>query len=136
MAYLERLRAEVPPSLVELLEIPGLGPKTVRQLHEELGIATLDELRQAAEAGRLRDAQGPLERTEQLILEGIDRLSRAQPPGGCYLHQAEEHIAALIDGPRRRRRASARSSRPARSAGGRRRSATSTSSRRRPTRRR
>ena len=34
MAYLERLRAEVPASLVELLQIPGLGPKTVRQLHE------------------------------------------------------------------------------------------------------
>ena len=37
MAFYERLRAEVPPSLVELLQIPGLGPKTVRQLHAELG---------------------------------------------------------------------------------------------------
>ena len=56
MAYYDRLRAEVPPSLVELLQIPGLGPKTVRQLNAELGIETIDDLRAAAEAGRLRDA--------------------------------------------------------------------------------
>ncbi|MEO5941038.1 MAG: helix-hairpin-helix domain-containing protein, partial [Candidatus Limnocylindrales bacterium] len=54
MAFLERLRAEVPASLVELLRIPGLGPKTVRQLHEDLGIATMAELKSAAQAGRIR----------------------------------------------------------------------------------
>jgi DNA polymerase (family 10) len=95
MAYLERLRTEVPASLVELLEIPGLGPKTVRQLHEDLGIATMDQLREAAENGRIRTIRGLSERTEQLILEGIRRLE-AQPPRRLYLHQAEEHIAALI----------------------------------------
>src|SRR2546425_133304 len=67
MAYLERLRGEVPASLVELLEIPGLGPKTVRQLHEELGIATMDQLREAAESGRIRTLRGLSERTEQLV---------------------------------------------------------------------
>jgi len=95
MAYLERLRTEVPASLVELLEIPGLGPKTVRQLHEDLGIATMDQLQEAAENGRIRTIRGLSERTEQLILEGIRRLE-AQPPRRLYLHQAEEHIAALI----------------------------------------
>ena len=44
MAFLDRLREEVPASLVDLLRIPGLGPKTVRQLHEELGIATMSDL--------------------------------------------------------------------------------------------
>jgi DNA polymerase (family 10) len=96
MAYLERLRAEVPASLVELLEIPGLGPKTVRQLHEELGIETMDQLREAAAGGRIRSVRGLSERTEQLILEGIERLA-AQPPRRLYLHQAEEHIAALTE---------------------------------------
>ena len=47
-AFYERLRAEVPPSLVELLQIPGLGPKTVRQLHQELGI----EIARRPAAGR------------------------------------------------------------------------------------
>jgi DNA polymerase (family 10) len=48
MAYHDRLRAEVPPSLVELLGIPGLGPKTVRQINAELGVETVDDLRIAA----------------------------------------------------------------------------------------
>jgi DNA polymerase (family 10) len=96
MAFLERLRSEVPASLVELLEIPGLGPKTVRQLHEELGIATMEHLREAAENGRIRTLRGLSERTEQLILEGIQRLA-SQPPRRLYLHQAEEHIAALTE---------------------------------------
>jgi len=45
LGYLDRLRAEMPASLIGLLELPGLGPKTVRQLHEELGITTMDDLR-------------------------------------------------------------------------------------------
>ncbi|HEX2754284.1 MAG TPA: DNA polymerase/3'-5' exonuclease PolX [Candidatus Limnocylindrales bacterium] len=96
MAFLDRLRAEVPASLVELLQIPGLGPKTVRQLHEELDIATMAQLREAAESGRIRTLRGLSERTEQLILEGIRRLE-AQPPRRMYLHEAEEHVAALVD---------------------------------------
>jgi DNA polymerase (family 10) len=96
MAYLERLRSEVPASLIELLQVPGLGPKTVRQLHEDLGIATMEQLREAAENGRIRTLRGLSERTEHMILEGIARLA-AQPPRRLYLHQAEEHIAALTD---------------------------------------
>ncbi len=74
MAYYDRLRAEVPPSLVELLQIPGLGPKTVRQLNAEAGIATMDDLRAAAESGRLRQLKGMSARTEALVLEGIAKL--------------------------------------------------------------
>jgi DNA polymerase (family X) len=94
MSFLERLRAEVPASLVDLLRIPGLGPKTVRQLHVELGIATMDELKAAAESGRLRSVRGLSHRTEQLVLEGIRRLE-TQPPRRLFLYQAEEHVAEL-----------------------------------------
>jgi DNA polymerase (family 10) len=96
MAYLERLRSEVPATLVELLRLPGLGPKTVRQLHEELGIATINQLKAAAEAGRVRAVRGLSERTEQLILDGIRRIE-SEPPRRMYLHEAEEHIAALTE---------------------------------------
>ena len=95
MRFLEKLRAEVPASLVELLQIPGLGPRTVRQLHEELGIATLDELRNAAESEAIRGVRGLSERTEQLIIEGIARLETQ--PRRLLLHQAEAHIAALVE---------------------------------------
>jgi DNA polymerase (family 10) len=96
MAYLERLRSEVPASLVDLLEVPGLGPKTVRQLHVELGIEDMAGLKAAAEAGRVRTVRGLSERTEKMILDGIARI-QAAPPRRLYLHQAEEHIAALTE---------------------------------------
>jgi DNA polymerase (family X) len=96
MAYLDRLRSEIPASLVELLEVPGLGPKTVRQLHVELGIRDMAGLKAAAETGRVRTVRGLSERTEKLILEGIARIE-SEPPRRLYLHQAEEHIAALTE---------------------------------------
>jgi DNA polymerase (family 10) len=95
MRFLDKLRAEVPASLVELLQIPGLGPRTVRQLHEELGITSLEELRKAAENESIRGMRGLSERTEQLILEGIARLE--SQPRRMLLHQAEAHIAALVE---------------------------------------
>jgi DNA polymerase (family 10) len=95
MAYLERLRAEVPASLVELLQIPGLGPKSVKQLHDELGIVGMADLERAAREGRVRELRGLSERTEQMILEGIERIQSA-PPRRLFLHQAEEQVDALI----------------------------------------
>ena len=94
MAYYDQLRAEIPPGLVELLQIPGLGPKTVRQLHLELKIASMDDLRQAAEAGRLRDLRGMSAKTETLVLEGIARLDST--PDRMLLDKAEEWLTGLI----------------------------------------
>jgi DNA polymerase (family 10) len=95
MAYYDKLIAEVPPSLVDLLRIPGLGPKTVRQIWLELGILSIDDLRRAAEAGTLRELRGLSERTEQLILEGIARLEAT--PKRMLLHRAEAIILGLTD---------------------------------------
>ena len=94
MVYLERLREEVPASLVEILRIPGLGPKNVKRFHDELGVMSLTDLETAAKAGRVRELRGLSERTEQLILEGIERL-RSRPTR-MLLHKAEEHIEAMI----------------------------------------
>jgi DNA polymerase (family X) len=101
MTYHERLRAEIPASLVELLRIPGVGPKTVRQVWEGLGIATLDDLRRAAEAGELRGLRGISATTEQRILEGIAQL--ASRPQRLFLHRAQalsdDIVAQLADTP-------------------------------------
>ena len=79
MALHERLRAEIPASLVDLLQVPGMGPKTVRLVWEGLGIESLDDLRRAAEAGHLRGLKGISAGTEQRILDGIAQLeSRPQ----------------------------------------------------------
>ncbi len=78
LAFYDKLREEVPPSLVALLEIPGVGPRTVKQLHEELGIETLEDLRRAAEAGALRSLRGMSQRTEEQVLAGIAALDTRQ----------------------------------------------------------
>jgi DNA polymerase (family 10) len=95
MRYYDKLIAEVPPSLVELLRIPGLGPKGVRQIWLELGILSMADLRTAAEAGKIRELRGLSERTEQLILEGIQRLETT--PRRMHLHRAEATILGLIE---------------------------------------
>ena len=96
MAVYDRLRAEVPPSLIEILQIPGLGPKTVRQLNTELGIETVADLRLAAEEGRLRTVRGMSARTEAFVLEGIARLD--DKFDRMRLDRAEELVTALIEG--------------------------------------
>lgn len=95
LAFLDRLRAEFPATLVDLLGIPGLGPKTVKLVYEQLGIATLDELRAAAVAGRLRGLRGISQRTEALIVEGIDGLR--SKPDRMLLDRADELVRGLID---------------------------------------
>jgi len=95
MAFYERLKTEIPPGLVDLLRIPGLGPKTVRQLHADLGIASMDDLRAAAEGGRLRDLRGLSAKTEALVLEGIARLDA--DPGRMLLDKAETRLTEIIE---------------------------------------
>ncbi|MEX1169337.1 MAG: DNA polymerase/3'-5' exonuclease PolX [Chloroflexota bacterium] len=95
LRFLDGLRADIPASLVSLLQLPGLGPKTVRQLHQDLGVTSLDDLRQAAESGRLRTVRGMSERTEALVLEGLARLA-ARPPRRMLLDQAEELLTAVM----------------------------------------
>ncbi len=92
--YLERLRAEFPATLVDLLAVPGLGPKTVKLVYEELGIATLEELRTAAAEGRLRRLRGISAKTEATIVEGIDGLRAA--PDRMLLDRADEIVAGLV----------------------------------------
>jgi DNA polymerase (family 10) len=69
--FLQELRAELPPTITELLHIPGLGPKRVRMLYDSLRVETLDQLAQAAEAGRIRELPGFGEKTEHMILEAL-----------------------------------------------------------------
>ncbi len=99
MRFYDKLRAEIPPSLVGMLQIPGLGPKTVKQIYEELGIETLEDLRQAAEAGTLKTLKGLSAKTETLILAGIAALESR--PRRLLINRAEEVIegmAAALEG--------------------------------------
>jgi DNA polymerase (family X) len=68
---LEKLRRELPPHITDLLNLPGLGPKRVRKLYADLKVVDLETLKQAAEAGRIRELPGLGAKTEKQILESI-----------------------------------------------------------------
>ena len=89
--YRDKLLAEFPTSLLEMLRLPGLGPKTVRAIYTGLGVKTLDELKVAAETHRIRTLRGLSERTEHAILEGIAKLEARE--GRMLLNRAQ----ALVD---------------------------------------
>ena len=70
----ERLRAKFPVGLIAITRLPGLGPKRARRLYEELGIDSLEALRAAAEAHRLRAVRGFGPKFEASVLAGSERL--------------------------------------------------------------
>ena len=94
LEYHQRLRAQVPDGLLDILRVPGIGPKTVRLLSTELGIDSIDALRAAAEGGELRRVKGLSERTEQNVLEGIGRLERRYTR--LLLHDADALVGSLV----------------------------------------
>ncbi|HET7678270.1 MAG TPA: DNA polymerase/3'-5' exonuclease PolX [Candidatus Limnocylindrales bacterium] len=79
LAFLERLRAEMPASLVELLALPGVGPSTARELHRRLGVRTLADLEEAVRSGALRSLPGIGERTEERVRAGLANLEAGRP---------------------------------------------------------
>lgn len=74
--FYKRLVAEVPPSLIEVRHINGVGPKKAALFWKSLGITSVQELQAAAQEGKLRDLKGMGEKSEQRILEGIAAIAR------------------------------------------------------------
>ncbi len=91
LEYHERLRAEVPPSVVTLLRVPGLGPGTAGELWRQASIASLDDLEAALREGRIRQLRGMSAKTEQRLAAGLEALRR-RPPRRMRLSEAREAI--------------------------------------------
>jgi DNA polymerase (family X) len=85
MAAMAKLRAKLPPGLVEVMHVPGLGPKTARKLWSELGVESLDDLRAAAEQERLRALPGLGAKTEERVLKALAKPARASAATGRTL---------------------------------------------------
>jgi DNA polymerase (family 10) len=91
---LERLHAQLPPAITELLHVPGLGPKRVRTLWHELDIQTLEQLARAARDGRIRELPGFGAKTEANILQNVEtRLSKTHR---IKLATAAQYADALV----------------------------------------
>ena len=77
LAYYERLRGEFPDGVVEMLRVPGLGPRLIARVWKELGVTTLDELEAAIEDGRLETLPRVSSKGAASILENV-RAMRSQ----------------------------------------------------------
>mgnify|MGYP000406874611 CR=1 FL=1 len=77
----DALFAQVPQGVVEMMQVPDMGPKKARRLWEELGIDSVEALRAAAEAGKLRSLKGFGPRSEEKILKGIELLVKRAEQG-------------------------------------------------------
>jgi DNA polymerase (family X) len=99
LEYHERLSAQVPAGLLDMLRVPGVGPRTVRQIHSELNIDSLEALRAAAADGQLRGLKGLSSRTEENVLAGIARMERTG--SRLVVHEADRLVADLLERLRR-----------------------------------
>jgi DNA polymerase (family X) len=99
----DKLKQRIPSGLVEITRIPGLGPKRARLLHDELGVSSIEELREAAEDGRLKDVKGFGRKAEENLLgafaAGADGRPKARMLLSKALPVAEELVATLRDHP-------------------------------------
>lgn len=76
LPFYEELRAKTPPGMLEMLRVPGMGPKKVKALYDQLGIDSLEKLRTACEQGKVAALKGFGDKTQQKILEGIQFLGQ------------------------------------------------------------
>lgn len=98
--YLEELRTQFPSGIFELLRVPRLGLKKIAILYAKLGIGSLDDLEEACRSGRLRTLKGFGAKTEQTILEGIEKARRREsqfllPVGIEIGERIREQLAAI-----------------------------------------
>ncbi len=93
-AYHRELVAEFPPSILDLLSLQGVGPKTVATLYRELEVRTLDDLERAAVDGRIRSLRGMGAKKEALIVKAL--AERRRHAGRHLLSEAADRAADVV----------------------------------------
>jgi DNA polymerase (family 10) len=98
-----KLKRKFPASLVEVTRVPGVGAKTARRLYDELGVSDLDDLREAAEAQRIREIKGLGPKAEENVLASLGKLADRGPAERLLLSEvlpiAEKIASDLRDHP-------------------------------------
>jgi DNA polymerase (family 10) len=94
---LAKRRRTIPPEVVDFLRIPGLGPKTVRKIWQELGVSTLAELKAAAREQRLRTLPGLGAKVEENVLKSVGRKKKASGPPRVLLGHALPPLLEAVE---------------------------------------
>jgi len=96
-SVLKGLKRDFPPGIIELSSVPGLSISKIKTLHEGLGIASVAELKAAAEAGKIRGIKGFGAKTEQKLLETIvSHPKRARGTERLHLHRALQTASQVV----------------------------------------
>jgi len=104
LKYYEDLKASLPPGLIEMLEISGLGPKKIQAVNKKLGVDSIEALEAACKAGKVAELDGFGEKTQANILEGIERrrnyasrhlISRALAVAEPLLESLRQHPSVI-----------------------------------------
>ncbi|HID72052.1 MAG TPA: DNA polymerase/3'-5' exonuclease PolX [Thermoplasmata archaeon] len=95
LQYLKRLEEKVPDGLLQILAIPGVGPKKTALFYKKLGIKTIEELKQACIQHRLRDLKGLGPKLEENILRAIENLDLEHKR--ILLHRALQHANGIVE---------------------------------------
>ena len=90
---LEEMRSKVPPELTEIMRVPDLGPRKAMQLHRELDMDDLDDLREACESHKVRELEGMGKKTEENILQGLETLESVGER--VLLRDAADHVVSV-----------------------------------------
>jgi DNA polymerase (family X) len=93
---LTKRKAEIPADVVRFTKLPGLGPKTARKIWQELGVTTVAELKEAAEAQRLRTLAGVGARLEENVLKALEAPEPAEEPRRTLLGKALPALQAVV----------------------------------------
>jgi DNA polymerase (family 10) len=93
---LAKRKSTIPPEVVLFMRLPGLGPKTAARIWKELGIATLDELKEAAEAERLRVLPGLGAKSEEKILKALAFQAKNPDEGRRLLGEGLPSVQAVV----------------------------------------
>jgi DNA polymerase (family 10) len=93
---LTRRKAEIPDEVVLFMRLPGLGPKSAKKIWKELGITTLEQLGQAAEAQRLRVLPGMGAKTEENVLRALAAPAAAEEPRRTLIGRALPTLRAVV----------------------------------------
>jgi DNA polymerase (family X) len=94
-AALDEIRTRIPPGVRDLTRVPGLGPKRALLLNQELGVGSVEALREAVAAGRLRDLAGFGAKSEERVLRGLEVMTQDRVLLNTALTTATEIVGAL-----------------------------------------
>src|SRR5437899_334447 len=97
MPQRQQLVATIPPGLLDLLRIPGLGPKRVKLFHDELKVNSVADLKRALEAGKIAKLGGFGPKLLEKIREGVAGAAAGSGQRRMVLHEAEQYARALVE---------------------------------------